>query len=195
MFPQIYVLKYLTLYSSGSAVSTYKILPTGGLALLQNIFFKLTTPGANPSRQDAPHPHEALLDPSGTFIVVPDLGADLVRVFRINRYTSAINEITGLTLPPGAGPRHGAFLKTNDATYFFLVAELDNIVRSYKVTYGMDLITFEEVFSAGMFGPDPTPAGAAAAEALVSVCVTFSSVPFNTDRSLARWEISPNVVS
>jgi 6-phosphogluconolactonase (cycloisomerase 2 family) len=165
-----------SLNSSGSSVSAYSILPSGGLSLLQSFTFKLTAPGTIPSRQEAPHPHQALLDPTGSFIVVPDLGADLVRVFSVNPTDSSLKEIAPLATPPGAGPRHGAFLKTATATYFFLVGELDNVVRSYKVTYGMDLIGFEEVFSAGMYGPDPTPIGAAAAEILVSVSIFIPSL-------------------
>jgi len=92
-----------------------------------------------------------------------------VRIFKIDATTSRITENTPLITPAGAGPRHGTFLATGDSTYFFLVGELDNIVRSYKVTYGMDLMTLDEVFAAGMYGDMPTPAGAAAAEALVSV--------------------------
>jgi len=102
------------------------------------------------------------------------LGADLVRIFKIDATTSHITESTSLVTPAGAGPRHGAFLKTGGNTYFFLVAELDNKVRSYKVTYGMDIISLDEVFTAGMYGDRTTPTGAAAAEALVSV--SFSSL-------------------
>ena len=156
-------------HSGGSSVSTYTVLPSGGISFLQSFTFKLTAPGTIPSRQDAPHPHQALLDPTGCFIVVPDLGADLVRVFNINAKTNKLTESTSLATPPGSGPRHGSFLKLGQNTYFFLVAEIDNMVRSYKVTYGMDLITFEEVFAAGMFGDAATPVGAAAAEASVSV--------------------------
>ena len=150
-------------------MTTYTILPSGGLQFLQAFTFKLTAPGADPSRQDSPHPHQAILDPTGSFIAVPDLGADLVRIFKIDATTSLITESTPLTVPAGAGPRHGAFVKAGYNTYFFLVSELDNIVRSYKVTYGMDLITLENVFTAKMYGDTPIPEGAAAAEVLVSV--------------------------
>ena len=128
-----------------------------------------SAPGTIPSRQDAPHPHEVILDPTGSFIVVPDLGADLVRVFSIDATTSLLTEKTPLKVTTGAGPRHGAFLKSGKETSFFLVAELDNKVRSFKVKYGMDQITFEEVFEAGTLGNTAIPAGAAAAECLVSV--------------------------
>ncbi|TVY86954.1 putative 6-phosphogluconolactonase, partial [Lachnellula willkommii] len=67
----------------GSAVSSWTIQESGGLALLQNFQFTLSAPGTIPDRQDAPHPHEALVDPTDQFIVVPDLGADYIRVFSI----------------------------------------------------------------------------------------------------------------
>lgn len=60
-------------------------MSSGGLEFLQNFPFTLTAPGTNPARQEAPHPHEALVDPTDSFIVVPDLGADLIRVFSIGK--------------------------------------------------------------------------------------------------------------
>jgi 6-phosphogluconolactonase (cycloisomerase 2 family) len=128
----------------------------------------LSGPGTIPARQDAPHPHEAILDPTDSFIVVPDLGADLLRIFLIDPATSLLTESTPVQVTPGAGPRHGAFLVADDTTYFFLVDELDNLVRTFKVTSCTDLVTFEEVFEASTFGT-VTPPGAAASEAYVTV--------------------------
>jgi 6-phosphogluconolactonase (cycloisomerase 2 family) len=132
----------------------------------------LTAPGANPTLKEEPHPHEALIDPTDSFVVVPDLGADLIRVFTIDQETSLLRESTPFSTPPGSGPRHGAFLQAGENTFFFLISELLNTIVSYKVTYSMDLIAFEEVFSSGTYGNTTTPAGAAAAEAIVSVSLT-----------------------
>jgi 6-phosphogluconolactonase (cycloisomerase 2 family) len=100
--------------------------------------------------------------------VVPDLGADLVRVFSIEPKTSLLTAETPFKAPPGSGPRHGAFLKTECDTYFFLVSELRNTVTSYKVKYGEKELSFSEVFDSGIYGPRATPTGAAAAEAILS---------------------------
>jgi hypothetical protein len=82
-------------------------------------------------------------------------------------------------VPPGSGPRHGAFLVSSSGeTYFFLVSELGNLVASYEVTYGEDSLSFSPVFSSGVYGPEPTPDGAAVAEAVLSVCPLF---PFLTN--------------
>ncbi|PVH82062.1 3-carboxymuconate cyclase-like protein-like protein [Cadophora sp. DSE1049] len=154
---------------AGSAVSSWSIRSNGTLELLQALTFRLTAPGTNPQRQDAPHPHEALVDPTDSFIVVPDLGADLIRVFSIDKTSSLLTESTSFSTPAGSGPRHGAFLKAECGnTYFFLISELSNTIASYKVTYGEKSLSFEEVFVSGTYGPTATPAGAAAAEALIS---------------------------
>ena len=134
----------------------------------------MSRPGPNPSRQSASHPHEALTDPTGSYVIIPDLGADLVRIFSINHRTSNLTALTPFRAPPGSGPRHGAFLKSKDSgeTFFFLLSELGNAVTSYKVTYGAAGPSFEEVFSSGVYGDRTTPEGAAAAEAILTVCLS-----------------------
>lgn len=128
-------------------------------------------PGPDPlHRQLTPHPHEALLDPTEKFIIVPDLGADLVRVFSIDPKTSLLTEQTPYTAPPASGPRHGAFHVTDcGKTFFYLVSELANTIASYAVTYGNEGMTFTNIDSHGIFGNQTTPEGAAAAECLLTV--------------------------
>jgi 6-phosphogluconolactonase (cycloisomerase 2 family) len=135
---------------------------------LEILTFTLSAPGANPGRQLAPHPHEALIDPTDSYIIVPDLGADLVRVFSVDPTTSLLTEATPLKTPPGTGPRHGVFLKTDCDTFFFLVFELGNTIASYKVTYGKKGLGFTKVFERSIYGPNATPTGADAAEVVIS---------------------------
>jgi 6-phosphogluconolactonase (cycloisomerase 2 family) len=164
----------LTGYSSGSAATSWSILPSGGLKSLQTFMFKLTAPGTNPSRQEAPHPHEVILDPTGSFIIVPDLGADLVRVFAIDPKTSLLTESTPFPVPAGSGPRHGTFLKADSGkTFFFLISELANTIASYEVEYSPAGLNFTNVFLSGTYGNRTTPDGAAAAEAILSVSSTL----------------------
>jgi 6-phosphogluconolactonase (cycloisomerase 2 family) len=129
----------------------------------------MSQPGPDPSRQDAPHPHEALVDPTDSFVLVPDLGADLVRIFKIDHATSKLTESTPYHATPGSGPRHGTFLVSGDTTYFFLVTELGNSVTTYKVTYGKGTLTLNPVFTSGIFGSKTIPEGTAAAECVLSV--------------------------
>ncbi|KAJ0321359.1 hypothetical protein Brms1b_002716 [Colletotrichum noveboracense] len=136
---------------------------------LQSWTYSLSQPGPKPA-QNAPHPHEAILDPTGEFVLVPDLGADLVRVFNINQETYELTPSTPLNAASGSGPRHARFLVVGKKTFFFLLAELGNTITSYEVTYNQDkTLEFKEVFVVGTHGPDNiVPAGAAAAEIHVS---------------------------
>lgn len=88
--------------------------------------------GTIPARQDAPHPHETIVDPTGSFVLAPDLGADLIRIYSIG---SAGN----LTACPsyvevgGTGPRHGAF--STDGKVLYVANELANSVHAFSVSY------------------------------------------------------------
>jgi 6-phosphogluconolactonase (cycloisomerase 2 family) len=157
--------------SDTSAVTTWKILPSGGLKAMQVFQYQLKAPGTIPSRQDKPHEHEVILDPTGSFIVVPDLGADLLRIFAINKATSMLSESSTYAVIPGTGPRHGTFLKTETgATYLFIIAELANTIASYSVEYTGTGLELTQVFLSGAYGINVAiPAGAGAAEAILSV--------------------------
>jgi len=108
---------------------------------------------------------------------MPDLGADLVRVFSIDPETLLLTAETPLQTLPGSGPRHAAFwnpygvFSPNGTTYMFLVSELANNVTSYRVSYpSTGGMAFEQVWQSGTYGPDlVVPAGNAAAEITVSV--------------------------
>jgi len=136
----------------------------------------LTGPGPNPSRQEAPHPHEAVVDPTDSYVVFPDLGADLIRVFAIDKTTGNLTELTSFHTPPGSGPRHGAFLESQGRTYFFLVFELINTVKSYEVTYSASGLNFTQVFSAGIYNNIPASNGSAASEVVISASQTCHQV-------------------
>ena len=65
----------------------------------------------NERRQGEPHPHSAKTDPSGKFILIPDLGQDKVRIYRIGKDGQSMqpNDPAYATMPPGGGPRHVSF--------------------------------------------------------------------------------------
>lgn len=143
-------------------------------------------PGPNPSRQDAPHPHGAYLDPTGLYVFVPDLGADLIRVFAICQKTGHLKPVSPLETDPGLGPRHIAFwtpkgAKTDevahDEAYFYLVAELGNSLTGYKVGYSSSGPFFTKFYNESTFGQQkPSPAGSKAAEIAISVSSLLTSV-------------------
>ena len=147
-------------------LTTYTVDPdTATFALSQSFNFTQAKPGPNAARQAAPHPHQVILDPTKKYFLVPDLGADLVRVFHIDDRSLRITERDSIPVTPGSGPRHGVFqtVRGNGSTtttnssssnsngtmmmpmgkkgageemhFFYLVTELANTITGYHVAY------------------------------------------------------------
>ncbi|KAF8243750.1 putative isomerase YbhE [Wilcoxina mikolae CBS 423.85] len=172
----------------GSGVSLYKSTPGGTLTWVRDWTYTLSTPGANPDRQEAPHPHQALFDPTGEFVVVPDLGADLLRVFSCDG-----EELPGITVPPGTGPRHGAFFPAKGkAEFYYLVGELSNTVSVFSVSYGGGGIHLSPVQRQSTLPATATATGAA--EIIISPDGRFIYVSnrgdnvFSDGHSIAAYE-------
>jgi len=53
-------------------------------------------------QQKVPRPHQALLDPTGEFIVLPDLGSDLLRVLMVDRQTLQVTDTVSTMLSSSA---------------------------------------------------------------------------------------------
>jgi len=85
--------------------------------------------GARADRQEAPHPHSANVDPSGRYVVVPDLGIDRLVMYAIEG--NGLRRMAETALPAGTGPRHLAFHPTLPAAY--VAGELDNTVTVLAV--------------------------------------------------------------
>jgi 6-phosphogluconolactonase (cycloisomerase 2 family) len=149
--------------------------PEGGVELVQNETYKLDQPGPNPERQDVPHPHQAILDPTAAFILVPDLGADLVRVYQADAGNLKLTPIAPLKVTPGAGPRHGAFKTSLNKTYFYVATELANTIIGYEVVYNKNkTLSFSELFTIPTHGDNRALAETAAAgEIIVTVSGTY----------------------
>lgn len=143
---------------SGSTLQTYSLGSDGTINLLQTFSFNSPSfkRGAIPARQEAPHPHQALLDPTGQFILVPDLGADQVRIFSIDPKTKMLTPQASLMTTPGYGPRHGVFSRTKAASgvnLFYLVGELSARVTVFKVDYDSTGIKFTNLSSMDTLRP------------------------------------------
>ncbi|KAI0138725.1 putative isomerase YbhE [Hypoxylon sp. NC0597] len=130
----------------------------GSVKLLKTI----TIEGEPNPAQGAHHPHQALLDPTGRFFVIPNLGGDTVLVLdgKDDKY-----EITGnATLPTGTGPRHGGFITSGNTHYYTLASELSNELFLFELSYPGDTIAFKQVQVQSTYGADP-PANATSAAA------------------------------
>lgn len=186
--------------SSGSAVSDWALDTngTGSFTFNQDLLFNLSHPGPNAARQDAPHEHEAILDPTGQYVLVPDLGADLVRVFCIDSDTGLLTAETPLSVSPGSGPRHAAFWNPagvsceNCTSYLYVVTELANTVTGYAVSYpAAGGMAFEKVYESSVYGQLNLPSGNAAAEIAVSVSVS-PHIPHSPPPQTPSSDQNPN---
>ncbi|CAI7670920.1 unnamed protein product [Penicillium bialowiezense] len=158
-----------------STVTTYSVDPIRGhFQQLQTFTYNMSAPGPNASRQDSPHPHGVTVDPTGRFVLVPDLGADLVRIFHINQVTGYLEPIDPYVAAPGSGPRHGTFWTpkgshgTDKNVYFYLVHELNNLLSGFRVSYSERGIHFSKFFEGSSFGNGTAPNGSKVAEIAIS---------------------------
>ena len=91
-----------------------------------------TRSGPNKARQNGPHAHAVVFDPTNQFLVGADLGLDRLFVSRVNP-SAARSEAaapTGVAVAPGAGPRHFAFHPNGRLAYS--INELDSTVTSFS---------------------------------------------------------------
>jgi 6-phosphogluconolactonase len=117
-------------YSSGN-VAMYPILPGGGLGAMA-AFIQHHGHGPDAERQEGPHAHCVIPDPSNRFVLVADLGIDRIMVYRFDAQSGQLNTSTagqGL-LAPGSGPRHLAFHPSGRVLY--VTNELSSTVTAFR---------------------------------------------------------------
>lgn len=85
----------------------------------------------NPSRQQGPHAHCILTDPSEQFVCAVDLGLDKVLVYRQDAQTGKLLPTDSpLNVEAGNGPRHLAFHPSGKLA--FVIHELSSKLSSYR---------------------------------------------------------------
>ncbi|WP_334073043.1 MULTISPECIES: lactonase family protein [Paenibacillus] len=89
-----------------------------------------TGKGADPERQDRPHPHSALFSPDNRYMLVADLGLDLVRTYAFDAETGTLSPISDAVTPPGSGPRHMTFHP--NGKWVFSINEVGNSMTTYQ---------------------------------------------------------------
>lgn len=167
-----------------SAISTFTISKDRTtFTPLQNFTFFGVPLGPRPEQKDGSHPHQAVLDPTGRFMIFPDLGADVVRVYSIDAKTHLLKAQDSILAKPAYGPRHAVFWtpKTpaygqRPTTYLFVIHELANRITTYRVDYRGAGICFTEIQDISTYGNRATPVGAKAAEIAVSPDNAFVTV-------------------
>ncbi|TEY44989.1 hypothetical protein BOTCAL_0338g00060 [Botryotinia calthae] len=152
----------------GSGVSTWKVSSSSNLTPRQKFTFDMAATGPDLNRQEASHPHQIVVDPSGQYLCVVDLGADVIRIFEIDNNDSTLIEQDFVTVPPGSGPHHGVFSLRDGKTFFYLVSELSSTLITFSVVYAANSRSMTQLSLQSIYGPDPVPKGSYACDVLVS---------------------------
>jgi len=114
---------------AGSAAAI-PVAPDGTLASPTSV---VATSGSGPHRRQAnPHPHGVTLAPGGRFLLVPDMGADRIFVYRVDARTRTLEADDDLTvaLPAGSGPRLVSFGR--DGRHAYLLTELSAELFTFR---------------------------------------------------------------
>ncbi len=83
-----------------AVITAWPLRTDGGLAGAP-VLRQLVGDGPDPDRQAQAHPHQVVFGPG--YVIVVDLGADLIRLFAADAQLPPLGEVP---TPPGSGPRH-----------------------------------------------------------------------------------------
>jgi 6-phosphogluconolactonase len=119
---------------SGGSVALLPIETNGALAPAAQLI-QHTGTGPNAERQEGPHAHCIVPDPSNRFALSADLGVDRVFLYGLGKGSkggNSLNHVEGgdVVMRPGAGPRHIAFHPT--LPLVFVTNELDSTVATLR---------------------------------------------------------------
>jgi 6-phosphogluconolactonase len=101
---------------------SFQVLPVNEDGSLGPVSSEIQQSGSGPNaeRQEAPHPHAVMFDPSGQYIATADLGTDQVQIFQLQ--DGQLVQVSETTVAPGSGPRHVAFHP--NGTVLYVINEL-----------------------------------------------------------------------
>src|SRR5680860_900202 len=105
----------VTNYSSGS-ISAFPIAPDGSLEPASGVV-QHEGSSVHPERQAGPHAHMIGPTPDGQSLLVTDLGADEVVIYRLDAGSGQLEREGAFLLDPGSGPRHFAFSPNGRTLY------------------------------------------------------------------------------
>ena len=116
-------------YNSGN-VAVLPLRKDGGLGEAA-AFVQHTGTGVNPERQAGPHAHASVFSPDNRYLLVADLGADRIFVYRFDVGTGALRPAATawVAATPGSGVRHLAFHPNGKVLY--AINELSSTVTAY----------------------------------------------------------------
>ncbi len=132
-------------YASGS-LTVFPVRADGSLDPASQV---LQHAGSGPvaDRQEGPHAHCIVPDPTGRFALAADLGIDKVLVYRIDLDARRLEpaDQPGASLAAGAGPRHIAFHP--NGRWVYVTGELDSTLSVFSWDAARGILRSAQVLS------------------------------------------------
>ncbi|HEX8601805.1 MAG TPA: lactonase family protein, partial [Pseudoduganella sp.] len=150
-------------FGSGS-VASIAVNPDGSLGAPVST---VRSTGSGPHRRQASaHAHAIAVDPSGRYVLVPDLGADRVFVYGFDPASHALAPDDAaaprsFAAPPGSGPRQLAFGNSGDVVY--VLNELTADIMALRWDAGQGRLALVQTVALSGAGFTGTKSGAAIA--------------------------------
>ena len=131
-------------YGGGSAAS-FTAEATGHLSEAVS-FFQYTGHGPDTTRQKEPHAHRVTVSPDNRFLLVNDLGLDMIHIYRLDAATATLtpNQPAAWKASPGAGPRTLQFHPNGKIAYCVTEMSSTVVVLRWDASRGA-LETVQEV--------------------------------------------------
>ena len=129
-------------YSSGN-IAVLPIIDDGSLGDATD-FVQHEGSSVNPKRQEGPHAHSIIIDPSNRYVYAADLGLDKIMIYKFNSENGKLTpneKQPWVKTKPGAGPRHFTFHPNERFAY--VINELDSTIVAFS--YDRDSGTLEEI--------------------------------------------------
>ena len=149
--------------------------------------------GPNHDRQDGSHPHCATLSPDNGFVLVCDLGNDVVDVFNIRPESATpLGPLHSFPTRPGSGPRHVAFHPNGH--WLYVLHELDCTLQvfDWTVTGGVPHLAPRENSVLSTLRADAATTGNTACEIIVSPDGRFAYASTRGVDEVTVYRIDPH---
>jgi 6-phosphogluconolactonase len=112
-------------------LAVFPIASNGSIESASDVVTHTGTLGPNTARQEAPHGHQILADPSGRWVLANDLGLDRTFIYRIDRVNGKLHaNNTPIVAPSGGGPRHLAFHP--NGRWLYVLNELNSTLSALR---------------------------------------------------------------
>lgn len=174
-------------YGSGS-VSLFPIQSNGSLEP-ESSTMEHRGSGPNNARQQGPHAHCSMVDPTDRWVLVADLGLDQVLVYQLDAQNKKL--VPGpnpfLKLSGGSGPRHIAFHPNGKILY--VINEMGMTLTS--ATWEAETGKLTEIATVRTVAEEPLQGGWSTAEVLVHPSGRFVYGSNRGHDTIALFAISP----